>query len=64
MKHYVLKCIYSKNVIVYVMEYGHPERAFFQKLETFGLGRKNCAFTVNRNDRPEIPIMIVFLFLA
>ena len=24
-------------------EYGHPERAFFQKLETFGLGQTNWA---------------------
>jgi len=25
------------------MDYGHPERAFFQKLETFGLGQTNWA---------------------
>ena len=24
-------------------DYGHPERAFFQKLETFGLGQTNWA---------------------
>ena len=33
------------NVIVKVnqmtTDYGHPERAFFQKLETFGLGQTN-----------------------
>ena len=26
-------------MIVASMDYGHPERAFFQKLETFGLGQ-------------------------
>ena len=26
-----------------VTDYGHPERAFFQKLETFGLGQTNWA---------------------
>ena len=24
-------------------DYGHPERAFFQKIETFGLGQTNWA---------------------
>ena len=26
-----------------ITDYGHPERAFFQKLETFGLGQTNWA---------------------
>ena len=29
--------------IVETTDYGHPERAFFQKCETFGLGQTNWA---------------------
>ena len=31
------------NSLVYITDYGHPERAFFQKFETFGLGQTNWA---------------------
>ena len=30
-------------LLIKVTDYGHPERAFFQKLETFGLGQTNRA---------------------
>ena len=30
-------------LIVYVTDYGHQERAFFQKFEIFGLGQTNWA---------------------
>jgi hypothetical protein len=33
---------YNPSLVVY-MVYGHPERAFFQKFETFGLGQTNWA---------------------
>ena len=35
----------AKNIfnIVELMDNGHPERAFFQKFETFGLGQTNWA---------------------
>ena len=38
----------NQNVVVLkqvpkTMDYGHPERAFFQKFETFGLGQTNWA---------------------
>ena len=29
--------------IILITDYGHPERAFFQKFETFGLGQTNGA---------------------
>ena len=33
-----------KNVLMIIItDYGHPERAFFQKFETFGLGHTNWA---------------------
>ena len=31
---------FSREIQIFAnTDYGHPERAFFQKLETFGLGR-------------------------
>ena len=30
-------------MMVWYTDYGHPERVFFQKFETFGLGQKNWA---------------------
>ena len=34
------KCV---NTVLMVMDYGHPERPFCQKYETFGLGHTNWA---------------------
>ena len=33
----------SKNFMLPGTDYGHPEGAFFQKFETFGLGQTNWA---------------------
>ena len=38
--------IMAKFELVKNTDYGHPERAFFQKLETFGLGQTNWAETL------------------
>ena len=32
-----------ENCNISTTDYGHPERAFFQKLEIFGLGQSNWA---------------------
>jgi hypothetical protein len=31
------------RTVIHCIDYGHPERAFFQKLETFGLGQTHWA---------------------
>ena len=40
------KCfrLYCKSLyLTKITDYGHPDRAFFQKFETFGLGQTNWA---------------------
>jgi hypothetical protein len=40
---YYTKVIILNDLMSQVMDYGHPERAFFQKSHTFGLGKTNWA---------------------
>ena len=48
---FLLKCIYVQGTSLHTLperiynptDYGHPERAFFQKFEIFGLGQTNWA---------------------
>ena len=47
---YLLNKMTQKNELIkktlVATDYGHPERALFQKLQTFGLGQTNLAETL------------------